>query len=71
MSSILSGRLDEIDAQVEKIHRLIEGGAKIDPELAAGLATTEPMPGVQRKIDQMSAAVEELDRQFKKAAADS
>jgi hypothetical protein len=69
VSSMLSGRIDEIDTQVEKIHRLIEGGAKIDPELAAGLATTEPMPGVQRKIDQMAAAVEELDRQLRLAAA--
>lgn len=69
MSSMLNGRLDEIDAQVEKIHRLIEGGARLDPELAAGLATTEPMPGVQRKLDQMAAAVEALDRDLKKAAA--
>lgn len=65
MSSILSGRLDDIDAQVEKIHRLIEGGARIDAELAAGVATTEPMTGVQRKLDQMAAAVEELDKQMK------
>ncbi|GAA0432380.1 hypothetical protein Aca07nite_19470 [Actinoplanes capillaceus] len=63
MSSILSGRIDEIDAQIDGVHRMIEGASKDDPEVAAGLATTEPMTGIQRKIDQFAAAVEALDRQ--------
>lgn len=69
MSSILSGRLDEIDAQVDKVQRLVEAGCKDDPDMAAGLATTEPMPAIQHKIDQFAASVEALDRDLKKIAA--
>jgi glutamate-1-semialdehyde aminotransferase len=69
MSTLLAGRVDEIDAQVEKVHRLIEGASKEDPDMAAGLATTEPMTGIQRKIDQMAAAVDTLDKQLRALAA--
>lgn len=61
MSSLFS-RVDEIDVQVDKLHRLIEGGSRIDPELAAGLGCSEDLTGVQRKIDRAAAAVEALDQ---------
>jgi hypothetical protein len=54
------GYVDDIDVQIEKIHKLIEGGARIDPELAAGLATTESLGSVQRKLDRACAAAEEF-----------
>ena len=60
----VTARLDVIDVQVEKVQRLIEGGASLDPEMASGLATTEPMPSVQRKLDQCAAAVESLERRL-------
>jgi hypothetical protein len=63
--SALTSRIDEIDVQVEKIHRLIEGGSRVDPELGAGLATTEPMSAVQRKIDHAAAASESFDRDLR------
>jgi hypothetical protein len=65
MSTLLAGRVDEIDAQVEAIHRLIEGASKEDPDMAAGLATTEPMTLIQKKLDQFAAAVDSLDKQLR------
>lgn len=59
--AVLSGRIDDIDVQVEKIYRLIESASRIDPELAAGMATGESLGSVQRKIDQASAACEDVD----------
>ncbi|MER7117353.1 hypothetical protein ABT332_22955 [Saccharomonospora azurea] len=59
--AVLSGRIDDIDVQIEKIHRLIESASRIDPELAAGMATGESLGSVQRKIDQASAACEDVD----------
>ena len=63
----LTGRVDEIDGQVEKIHRLIDSAARLDPELGAGLATTESMPSVQKKIDSLAASTEFLVRQIRAA----
>jgi hypothetical protein len=60
MSALLS-RVDEIDVQIEKLHRLIESGSRLDPELAAGLGCSENVTSVQRKIDQAAAQVEALD----------
>ncbi|GAA4963864.1 hypothetical protein [Actinoplanes utahensis] len=60
--SLMRGRIGEIDAKVEAIRRLIEGASKEDPEMAAGLATTEPMPGVQSKINEFAGAAEDMDR---------
>jgi septal ring factor EnvC (AmiA/AmiB activator) len=65
MSSLLAGRVDQIDTEVESIHRLIEGASKEDPEMAAGLATTEAMTAIQRKLDQFAAAVDTLDKQLR------
>lgn len=65
----LASRSDEIDGQVEKIRRLIEGGSRIDPELAAGLATTESLSSIQKKLDQLAAGVDNLYREMGRAAA--
>jgi hypothetical protein len=68
----LQGYVDEVDVQVEKISRLIDGAVRKDPELAAGLATTESLLLVQKKIDRTAAAAETLDqhvRDARKAAA--
>lgn len=58
---VLSGRIDDIDVQIERIHRLIDSASRIDPELAAGMATAESLASVQRKIDQASAACEDVE----------
>ncbi|MEV4278687.1 hypothetical protein [Actinoplanes xinjiangensis] len=65
MSSLLAGRVDEIDAEVEAIHRLIEGASKVDPDMAAGLATSEAMTAIQKKLDQFAACVDSLDKQLR------
>jgi hypothetical protein len=52
---------------MEKIARLIEGASRLDPEVGAGLATTENMTTIQRKIDQASAATESLCRSLRVA----
>jgi hypothetical protein len=65
MSSLLMGRVDAIDAEVEAIHRLVEAASKEDPDMAAGLATTEPMTLIQKKLDQFAAAVDSLDKQLR------
>lgn len=57
----LRTRVDEIDVQVEKIHRLVEGAARIDPELAAGMATTMTLGNVQRTLDRAAAACEDVE----------
>jgi hypothetical protein len=57
----LGARVDEIDVQIDKVHRLIDSGSRKDPELAAGLASGEDLGSVQRKIDQAAAACEALD----------
>jgi hypothetical protein len=56
----LGGRVDEIDVQIEKLHRLILGASKKDPELAAGMATSVPISSVQNYIDEASASCESL-----------
>jgi hypothetical protein len=71
MLNLLMGRIDTIDVQIERVERLIEGGAALDPELAAGLATTEPMPVIQRKIDNCAASIEALEKQLKALKAAS
>lgn len=59
---VLSGRIDDIDVQIERIHRLIDSAGRIDPELSAGMATSESLSSVQRKIDQASAMCEDVER---------
>ncbi|OON27054.1 hypothetical protein BSA16_34010 [Micromonospora sp. Rc5] len=63
--SSLRGLVDEIDVQIEKIQRLIDAGAVLDPELGAGLGTTRSMTAVQRDIDNAAAASEALDRHLR------
>ncbi|QWF86078.1 hypothetical protein [Amycolatopsis sp. CA-230715] len=65
--SSLKGRVDDIDVVVNETQRLIEGAASIDRELAAGMATTETMTGIQRKLDQAAAAAEDLQAEVKAA----
>uniref|UniRef100_UPI003F49920E hypothetical protein n=1 Tax=Amycolatopsis sp. CA-290885 TaxID=3239925 RepID=UPI003F49920E len=65
--SLVSGRLDDVDMQIEKIHRLVDGAIRLDPELATGAATTESLASVQRKIDQAAAGVEDLESDLKAA----
>lgn len=65
----LGHRLEEIDAQVDKVQRLIEGASRDDVELAAGLATTESMTTVQRKLVAYEAAIESLSKDIRAAAA--
>ncbi len=64
---VLSGRVDEIDVQMDKLSRLIDSASRLDPELSAGMATTESLSSVQRKIDQASAACEDVERHVRQA----
>jgi hypothetical protein len=64
-SRVFGGRVDDIDVQVEKLHRLIEGAARHDPELAAGMATTESVGNVQRKLDQAAASCEDVEHHLR------
>jgi septal ring factor EnvC (AmiA/AmiB activator) len=64
----LGHRLEEIDAQVDKVQRLIEGASREDAELAAGLATTEPLTTVQKKLVAFEAAIESLSRDIRTAS---
>jgi hypothetical protein len=57
----LRSYVDDVDTQVEKIHRLIEGAARTDPELAAGMATTTKLGNLQRMIDRAAAVCEDVD----------
>lgn len=65
---VLGGRIDEIDVQIERIHRLIDSAAREDPELASGMATGETLASVQRKLDQASAGCEAVDQAIRDAA---
>lgn len=65
----LGHRLEEIDAQVDKVQRLIEGASRDDAEMAAGLATTEAMTTVQKKLVAFEAAIESLARDIRSACA--
>lgn len=65
----LGHRLEEIDAQVDKVQRLIEGASRDDLEMAAGLATTESLTTVQKKLVAFEAAIESLARDIKAASA--
>jgi hypothetical protein len=58
---MLTGRVDEIDVQLDKIHRMIDTAGRDDPEVACGAASSQKAGNVQRKIDQACAAVEALD----------
>ncbi|HEX6432635.1 MAG TPA: hypothetical protein VFZ87_00260 [Gemmatimonadales bacterium] len=69
VSRDLGHRLEEIDAQVDKVQRLIEGASRDDTELAAGLATTEAMTTVQKKLVAFEAAIESLARDIRTAVA--
>ncbi|GGQ70266.1 hypothetical protein [Couchioplanes azureus] len=63
--SDICGRIDEIDVQMERIRRLIDHGARQDPELGAGLGTTEDLTGIQRRIDRALVASEGVDRAYR------
>lgn len=65
----LGHRLEEIDAQVDKVQRLIEGASRDDVELAAGLGTTESLNTVQKKLVAFEAAIESLARDIRSACA--
>jgi len=64
---VLGSRVDEVDVQIEKVYRLIDSASRLDPELAAGLATTESLSSVQQKIDQASAEAERVEQHVRKA----
>lgn len=66
MSTAIQGRIDEVDYEIEKIHRLIDGASRYDPELAAGLGSGEDLSSVQRKIDKAMAACEALNEHHTK-----
>lgn len=68
--SALTARVDEIDVQMERMKRLIEGAQTIDRELAAGLGCNESMSGIQGHIDRAIGTVESLDRDLRKYLAD-
>ncbi|MEU7776241.1 hypothetical protein AB0C44_33425 [Micromonospora taraxaci] len=59
--SSLRGLVDEVDVQIERIQRLIDAGAVLDPELGAGLGTTQSISGLQKDIDGAAVACEALD----------
>jgi len=65
----LGHRLEEIDAQVDAVQRLIEGASRDDVELAGGLATTEPLTAVQKKLVAFEAGIESLARDIRAAVA--
>ncbi|WP_433308087.1 hypothetical protein ACQP2F_46490 (plasmid) [Actinoplanes sp. CA-030573] len=69
VSRDLGHRLEEIDAQVDKVQRLIEGASRDDVELAGGLATTEPLTTVQKKLVAFEAGIESLARDLRAAVA--
>ncbi|MET8341011.1 hypothetical protein [Streptosporangium canum] len=64
--SVLTGRVDEIDVQMERVARLIQSAQPIDRELAAGLACAESLSSIQGTIDRALASVESLDREMRK-----
>lgn len=57
---MLTGRIDDIDMQIDKIHKLISSASRDDLELASGIGSSESLGSIQRKIDQASAACEDL-----------
>lgn len=61
----LLGIVDEVDVQIETVQRLIDGGAVLDPELGAGLGTTQSMAGFQKDLDAAAVACEALDKQLR------
>lgn len=65
----LGHRLEEIDAQVDAVQRLIEGASRDDVELAGGLATTEPLTTVQKKLVAFEAGIESLAKDIRSAVA--
>jgi hypothetical protein len=65
----LTGRIDEIDVQMDRMARLIEGSQRIDRELAAGLGCAESLSSIQGHVDRASAAVESLARDLRNKPA--
>jgi hypothetical protein len=65
----LGHRLEEIDAQVDAVQRLIEGASRDDAEMAGGLATTEPLTAVQKKLVAFEAGIESLAKDIRSAVA--
>lgn len=63
--SLVAGRVDEIDVQMDRIHRLVDGAMLKDPELAIGAATTQSLGGLGRQIDQALASVLDLESDLK------
>lgn len=62
----VGSRVEDVDVQMERITRLVDTAATIDRELAAGLATSTSMTGVQRSIDVALASAEELAKDIRK-----
>lgn len=62
----VGSRVEDVDVQMERITRLVDTAATIDRELAAGLATSNSMTGVQRSIDVALASAEELAKDIRK-----
>jgi hypothetical protein len=62
MSTRLRGAVDAIDVRIERIARLIDTGAAIDRELAAGLACKASMTSIQSDIDVALATVDRLQK---------
>jgi hypothetical protein len=57
----LRTRIDDIDVQIERIRKAVEAASFIDPEIAAGMATTTSMGAIQRSVDQAAACSTDLD----------
>lgn len=67
MRSNLGSRIDDIDVQMERVARLIDSGAQIDRELAAGLGCNASMTSVQNRIDGALAECETLQKAIRQA----
>lgn len=68
MANNLASRVDEVDVQMDRIARLIDGGARMDPELAAGLGCSESLGSIEKTIDAANLAVLEFGEVIRQAA---
>ncbi|MEU4235613.1 hypothetical protein AB0F17_66095 [Nonomuraea sp. NPDC026600] len=59
-STYLGSRVDDIDAQMDRVASLIDSAGRIDRELAAGLGCNASMASVQVRIDTALANTESL-----------
>lgn len=67
MALSLIGRLEDVDALMDRVRMQIERCIPDDPELGAGLAAGE-LIGTQSAIDKAAVAVEQLDQHLRDVA---